>query len=216
MIKVCLFASKPVLFLSLLSISFIAYAIEDIAVMGLIKNKVILRIDGAHFTIEKGDSPVKGVQLIDIGKDRKKVTLKVHEAIKSYRLGHGTDTAIATVKLPPDPTGVYRTEGKINNKLVTYIIDTGATLVSMNGVIAEELGIDYKNTLKTAKSETANGLVDVYIVSLDSVEIGGIKVNNVEAAVHEGEFPRMVLLGMSFLNQVNMRREGGILSLQSK
>jgi aspartyl protease family protein len=61
------------------------------------------------------------------------------------------------------------------------------------------LGIDFKNNSRVAESETANGLVTIYIVKLASVEIGGIKINNVEVAIHEGEFPSQVLLGMSFL-----------------
>ncbi len=76
-------------------------------------------------------------------------------------------------------------------------------------------GIDFKNNSRVAESETANGLVTIYIVKLASVEIGGIKINNVEVAIHEGEFPSQVLLGMSFLKQIKMEREGSILSLYS-
>ena len=203
------------LVISLLVSSF-TYASDNIAVMALIKDKVILRIDGAHYTIKKGEPSVDGLMLIDIGKNRKTVTLEIDGVTKKYRLGHGTSTAIATVKLPADTSGIYRATGTINNKRVHYIVDTGATFVSLNSSLATELGIDYKNTSNIAKSETANGLVTVYLVNLESVEVGAIKINNVEAAVHEGEFPRMVLLGMSFLKQLKMEREGNILSLQMK
>jgi aspartyl protease family protein len=215
-LKAMLLISKTILIICLLSFSSIIFAIEDIAIMGLIKDKVILRIDGVHFTIKKDEPPIRGVQLIEIQKNRKTVTLKIDNEIKKYRLGHGTDTAISTVKLASDSSGVYKATGKINNKRVNYIVDTGATLVSLNSVVATELGIDYKNTSKIAQSETANGLIDVYIVKLNSVELGDIKINNVEAAVHEGNFPTMVLLGMSFLKQLKMEREGDILSLQLK
>jgi aspartyl protease family protein len=209
--------TKPIISLlfSLLCSSLV-FAAEDIAVMGLIKDKAILRINGIHFTIKKGDASANGVQLIDIDKNRKAVTLKVNDEIKKYRLGHGTATAVATVKLSTDASGVYRTTGKINNKPVNYIVDTGATFVSLNSNMATELGVDYKNASKKAHSETASGLVQVYLVTLDSVEIGTIKINNVEAAVHEGEFPTMVLLGMSFLKKLKIEREGAILSLQLK
>ncbi|MCZ6804743.1 MAG: TIGR02281 family clan AA aspartic protease [Proteobacteria bacterium] len=193
-----------------------AYAVDDIAVMGLIKDKVILRIDGAHHVIKKNGPSIKGIKLIEIGKNRKTVTLEVDGIIKTYRLGHGTNTAASTVKLAADSTGIYKTSGKINNKQVLFIIDTGATYVSLNSNTAAELGIDFINSGKTAKAETANGLVSVYIVYLDSVEIGEIKINNVEAVIHEGDFPTMVLLGMSFLKQLKMEREGNILSLHMK
>jgi len=41
-------------------------------------------------------------------------------------------------------------------------------------------------------------------------------VNNVEAAVLEGDFPTTALLGMSFLNRVNMKRDGELLVLEKK
>lgn len=207
---------KLIISIILASFCTIANAVDDIAVMGLIKDKVILRINGTHHTLKKEDTFIDGVKLISIGKNRKTVTLEVNGVVKKYRLGHGTKTATSTVKLSSDSGGVYRTTGKINNKQVNYIVDTGATLVSLNSSLAIELGIDYKNTSKTAKSETANGLVDVYIVTLDSVETGAIKIKNVEAAVHEGNFPTAVLLGMSFLKQLKMEREGEVLSLQLK
>jgi len=199
--------------ISILLFSLSVYANSDIAVMGLIKDKVILRIDGSHFTIAKDEAPINGVQVLNISNDRKVVTLKRNGEIKNYRLGHGTNTAVASIKLQADSSGIYRTTGKINNKELSFLIDTGATFVSLSSVIAAELGIDYKSSSKTAKAETANGIVTVYRISLDSVEVGGIKIKNVEAAIHEGEFPSLVLLGMSFLKNLTMEREGDILSL---
>jgi aspartyl protease family protein len=205
-----------ILSLNIVIFSSMAYAVDDIAVMGLIKDQVILRINGIHHTIGKDISVVNGVKLLEIDKDRKSVTLEVDGITKKYRLGHGTKTATASIKLLPDSSGVYKAFAKINNKQVEYIIDTGATLVSLNSNIATKLGIDYKKATQTVNAETASGVVQVYLVTLDSIEIGEIKIKNVAAAVHEGNFPSMVLLGMSFLNQFDMEREGGVLSLQLK
>jgi aspartyl protease family protein len=53
-------------------------------------------------------------------------------------------------------------------------------------------------------------------VILSSVQIGGIKVNNVKAAVLKGDFPRDILLGMSFLRNVEMNENRGVLQLTGK
>lgn len=205
---------KTFLFFCILSVSIDVYASEDIAIMGIIKDKVLLRINGNHYTIKKGEYAVEGVELISVDKARKSVMLKINNDIKTFRLGHGTNTAAYKVHLSADKSGIYRATGKINNKPVSYIVDTGATFVSLNSHTATSLRIDYKNNSKTAFSETANGVVPVFLVKLSSVEIGSIKLKNVDAAIHEGDFPKTVLLGMSFLNQLSMKREGSILSLQ--
>ena len=194
----------------------VVHAMDDLAVMGIIKDKVILRIDGAHYTTKKGESPVAGVKLINIGEKRKKIILEINGEQRLYKLGHGTRTAVASIKLQADVTGIHRTEGKINNQSVPFIIDTGATYVSLNSVMATDLGINYQQSTEKGQSETANGLVDVYIINLSSVEVGDIKLNNVRAAVHEGEYPSMALLGMSFLKQLKIEREDDVLSLQMR
>jgi aspartyl protease family protein len=53
-------------------------------------------------------------------------------------------------------------------------------------------------------------------VTLDSVQIGAIRVHNVTAAVLPGNHPMEILLGMTFLDRVVMREEKGVLMLISK
>jgi aspartyl protease family protein len=59
---------------------------------------------------------------------------------------------------------------------------------------------------------TANGAAPAYAVQLDRVRIGAIELNNVEAVVVEAGLP-IALLGMSFLNRVEMRRDGEAMTL---
>ena len=66
------------------------------------------------------------------------------------------------------------------------------------------------------RASTASGLVTGYRVMLNSVKLGGITLNNVEAAVLEGGFPQEVLLGNSALTRLNMKREGVALTLTKK
>ncbi len=51
---------------------------------------------------------------------------------------------------------------------------------------------------------------------LESVDVGGIHVPHVQASVIEGAFPEMVLLGVSYLQHVDMQEKDGILSLTAK
>ena len=53
-------------------------------------------------------------------------------------------------------------------------------------------------------------------MNLDRVRVGDIEVRNVEGAVHDGDFPEVILLGNTFLNKVSMKREGQILTLESR
>ena len=65
-------------------------------------------------------------------------------------------------------------------------------------------------------SSTASGLDKIYVVRLDRVKVGDIELRNVQAAIHEGDFPPATLLGMSFLSRLTMRQDGQVLELQKK
>ena len=61
--------------------------------------------------------------------------------------------------------------------------------------------------------KTANATMTGYRISLDAVRVGDITLNNVEGIVLEGRYPEDALLGMSFLNRMQMRRDGDTLTL---
>ena len=95
-------------------------------------------------------------------------------------------------------------------------MDTGATSIAMNSQVAARLGIDYKRTGKQGVSQTASGLVRMYGVKLAKVQVGEITMHNVDAGIIEGNFPTETLLGMSFLGQLDMKREGEKLELRQR
>jgi aspartyl protease family protein len=90
-------------------------------------------------------------------------------------------------------------------------VDTGATLISMGISDARRIGLNYLKG-QPGLSSTANGVVQVYRVKLDTVRLGDITLNNVDAVVHGSDMP-WVLLGMSFLNRLQMNRQGDELKL---
>ncbi len=110
--------------------------------------------------------------------------------------------------------GHFNTVGQINGKAVSFMVDTGATKVSMGQAEAERLGVDYKAGTR-GLAETANGRVPVYAVVLNSVRVGDVEVANVEALVLPAAMPH-ILLGNSFLTRFSMKRENEVMRLEKR
>jgi aspartyl protease family protein len=111
---------------------------------------------------------------------------------------------------------MYLVVGSINGYPVDFVVDTGATLVSLSGREARRLGIDYRVVGTPGQSSTASGIDTIYLVNLDRVKVGDIELRNVRGAVHDGDFPPATLLGMSFLSRLTMRQDGQVLELKKK
>lgn len=98
--------------------------------------------------------------------------------------------------------GMFKALGYINGKAVDFIIDTGATLVSMDEKQAVALGItDYKHG-QPITLHTANGSVQAYLITLESVRVGQVEVKNVQASV--GGNKDIILLGNAFLSKLDI------------
>jgi aspartyl protease family protein len=110
--------------------------------------------------------------------------------------------------------GHFHTVGQINGKAAAFMVDTGATKVSMGQAEAERLGVDYKAGTR-GLAETANGLVPVYAVTLNSLRVGDVEVANVEALVLPAAMPH-ILLGNSFLTRFSMKRENEVMRLEKR
>jgi len=100
----------------------------------------------------------------------------------------------------------------VNGISLQFMVDTGATSVVLPSADARRAGVNYLAGGRVL-TQTANGVVPVYTVKLDTLRIGDITVNNLDAAVIEGDKLPLALLGMSFLNRMEMKREGSTLTL---
>lgn len=109
---------------------------------------------------------------------------------------------------------MYTTVGSINGLPVSFLVDTGATTIAMNVVDARRLAVNYRFKGVEARVSTASGLAKAYRVSLDKVTVGEISLRNVKAVVIDGLFPKQVLLGMSFLGQLEIQRSAGMMQLK--
>lgn len=190
----------------------------DILVLGLFKDMVILRVDGKQHKLRTGEVTPEGIKLI--AADSEQAVLEIEGRRKVYHLGSHIS---ATFSVPEKAgamirpvNGMYHVSGFINRQPVDFLVDTGASSIALNAKLARKLGINFRYEGEEGYSATASGYAKIYKLKLDSVQIGDIVVNNVDAAVLEGDFPTTALLGMSFLNRVNMKREGEILILEKK
>lgn len=120
-----------------------------------------------------------------------------------------------SVSVNIDPSGSSRVNGSINGNPANFLVDTGASVVALSGKTASALGINYQIG-ETGKVVTAQGEVDAKNITLTEVSVGGIKAHNVAATVIEGNYPMEILLGMSFLSEVSMKNEGGVLTLSQR
>ncbi|MCW9030230.1 MAG: TIGR02281 family clan AA aspartic protease [Gammaproteobacteria bacterium] len=190
----------------------------DIIVLGLFKGRAIVKIDGERRTLKKGKVSPEGVKLISA--DSQMAILEVDGQQQEYKLGRHVGTSFkkkesAEAKIMP-VNGMYSIAGFINGRPVNFLVDTGATWIAMNSHQARSLGINFRYIGKRGMVSTANGVAPVYRITLDKVRVGEIELSNVEAGVLEGASPSEVLLGNSFLNRVEMQRQGQVMLLKQK
>jgi aspartyl protease family protein len=194
-------------------------AATDVTVIGLFPGKAVVVIDrGAPRTLAVGQRTAEGVVLLSA--DSRSATLEIDGKRQVLEMGRHVETARESggrpsATLAPDSTGHFSAPGQINGSSVRFLVDTGATLVSLPASEARRLGIDLTGA-KRAISQTANGPVAVYRVVLGSVKVGDITLYNVDAVVHESDALGVVLLGMSFLSRTEMHEDGGNLVLQKR
>jgi len=180
--------------------------------------KALLVIDGEPLTVSVG-SAVRGVRLLALSSTHADV--EVGAARRTLALGAGAVRAVGPARtggneivLTAGSNGHFRTIGQINGRSVEFMVDTGASLVSLGQVEADRLGLDYRNGVP-GTARTANGSVPLRVIVLSAVRIGDVEVANVEAAVHPGSLG-VVLLGNSFLTRFQMRRENDVMRLEKR
>ena len=196
----------------------VVLADTQVNVVGLFNGKALVMVNnGKPQTLSVGQTSGE-VKLI--ASDSQTATFQIEGKRRTLSMGQaasvaGAVGAIASVTLYANGGGHHEGEAIINGSPLKYVVDTGATTVAMNSGDAKYAHIDYTKG-EPMQASTANGLVSGYRVMLSSVKLGGITLNNVEAAVLEGGFPQEVLLGNSALTRLDMKREGIALTLTKK
>jgi aspartyl protease family protein len=122
--------------------------------------------------------------------------------------------SVRTVRLDGDSRGHFQVDARIDGRSIDLIVDTGASLVVINESSAARLGIFPKPSDYTGRSQTANGVAKFAPVRLGRIEVNGITVHDVQAAVKPDSMLKVNLLGMSFLSRVKFSHDRGRLVLE--
>ena len=209
---------RGLIVVALLSLAVTGARAADVKVIALFTDKALLQIDGEQKIVRAGDS-FKGVLLksasgrgavVEI--DGRTVELGLNQSIA----GNFKPPERATMKVYPDSLGMYLVDGKINGQATRFMVDTGATYVTLSGAKARRLDIDYRRNGIPGSAQTAAAVVPVWQVRLKSVSIGGILVRDVEATVIDGDQPPEVLLGNSFLRHTHISQAGSVLEIKKR
>jgi aspartyl protease family protein len=210
-------------------------AAADPALSGILGGKALLVIDGGPpQLVAVGKSTREGVKLLAVEGDTatiefgdRRYVLRLGAQVVR-RQGGGDKPGINVLsqdearkilarglemRIEANERGEFFTSGEINGGNVRFFVDTGATFVSIGRADALRLGIDFDGAV-SSMSQTAGGSVNVRRVTLNSVKVGGIRLLDVEGVVLEEQDLPFVLLGMSFLKNMEMRRKGDSLYLK--
>lgn len=192
---------------------------QTVSMSGSLGDKALLMIDGAPRTVATG-ATVQGVKLVSVTGSEAVVEVKgkrVGLPLGGAQVNIGgapSDGGGTQIVMTAGSGGHFFTGGSINGKAVRFLVDTGATYVSMGINDAERLGIDYRAGQR-GMTNTANGAMAVYKIALASVRVGDVLVYDVEALVGQAPMDQ-VLLGNSFLTRFQMKRENDTMTLSKR
>jgi aspartyl protease family protein len=177
----------------------------------------VLSIDGGEPKTVRVGRKFGGVTVLSIEEDRATVEIEGRRRVlqpgQHYRSAQAGDARQSAV-LSADSRGHFHADGSVNGGAIRFILDTGATSIALPASEAVRIGLDYRKG-RPAMIRTANGPAPAWRILLDTVRVGGIELQQVGALVLEQglETP---LLGMTFLNRVEMHRDGDRMTLKRR
>lgn len=217
----------PCLALSLL-VPFAAAQAQSVSLAGRMGQRALLLIDGQPRTLALGEA-AQGVKLLML--DGEIATVVVQGQRLTLRMGAqpasvGVAPAAASgpagnprdsgqrIVLGAGSDGHFQVHGSIGGVSVRFLVDTGATAISMSQREAERLGLPWRGG-KRITLQTANGVASAWRISIDRVRIGDVELHQVDTVVSQQDLP-VVLLGNSFLNRFRMQRDGDQMVLERR
>ncbi|KQX34490.1 TIGR02281 family clan AA aspartic protease [Variovorax sp. Root434] len=204
----------------LLAAAAVAHAAGSVTLTGSIGSRAILIVNGnPPKTVAVGES-YQGVKLVSLQAeqavvelDGKRINLRMDTPV-SIGGGGGTGGGGSRVVLSADSRGHFMTQGAINGRPVTFMLDTGATSIALSADDALRIGLDYSKGQRVVMN-TANGQAQGYRLRLQSVRVGDVEVYDIDAIVSPQAMP-FVLLGNSFINRFSMRRDADQMVLEKR
>ena len=192
----------------------------DVNIIGVFGGKATLVIDGGKpRTLNAGETTPEGIKLISTSGESavveiagKRQTVSLGQRISTGGTGGAGQRSVLTA----DAQGHFFTTAAVNGVSMRFMVDTGATMVTIGSDDARRAGVNYLSG-ERGMMQSANGLVAAWRVKFDTVRLGEITLNNVDGIVIEGNrLGSHGLLGMSFLNRTEMKRDGDTMSLMRR
>lgn len=196
----------------------------SIHLVALFDGKAMLAINGKRAKIVTVGESHNGVKLlsantseasIEFNGQRDRLTLD-GTAILSTSLGtKPPSNTNNTVQLWSNDGGFFLGEGSIDGQALEFMIDTGANIVVLSAVDATRIGLEYEDQQR-GRAVTASGVAPMYLMNVAEISLGSIRLRGIEVGVMEGDFPKIPLLGMSFLKHLEMQRSGNKMTLKKR
>ncbi|MEI8323964.1 MAG: retropepsin-like aspartic protease [Betaproteobacteria bacterium] len=161
---------------------------QGVKVLSTTGEQAVLEIAGQRQTLRVGESPV---------------------SVGGSGVGSGT-----RITLSASSGGHFLSQGMINGRTVQFMVDTGASLVTLSVAEAERVGLNYRAG-QAARMNTANGVAQGWRMKLNTLRLGDVEVFDVEAMVSPLAMP-YVLLGNSFLSRFQMQRDSDQMTLERR
>lgn len=198
-------------------------AADQVVLSGILGGRALLLVGASAPKAVAPGETVQGVRLISLDKDSalleqdgQRFTLRLGESPVQVKTGTGGPRPAngRRITLTSDSAGHFKSQGSINGQLMQFVVDTGATVVSIGRADAERMGLAFLGG-QPVQMQTANGTAQGWRIQLQSVRVGDVEVFDVEAVVTPTAMP-MVLLGNSFLNRFQMHRVSDQMVLEKR
>jgi aspartyl protease family protein len=194
---------------------------KQVGLSGRMGEKAVLVIDGQVHMVSVGQTR-EGVKLVSLNDHD--ATIEISGQRHQLALGSSpssvsgsarSESSARKIVLTAVGGGHFVTPGLVNGRnSVQFLVDTGATSVTLSQQDASRMGLDLSKAQRIIAS-TANGQVNAYRTTLDSIRIQDVMVYNVDATIVPTAMP-YGLLGNSFLTRFQMRRDNDQLTLEKR
>ena len=194
--------------------------------LGRMGDRALLSVDGQTRILGLNET-VQGVKLLALRDEN--AELAVDGQVQRLRLGEqpqlpspmalqaqvpAKPVGATVITLRADPAGHFFADGFIQGLPTRFLVDTGATGVTLSQREAERLGLPWRTAPK-ATAQTANGALEARLVVLPSLTVGGVTLRDIGAVVLPSQLEQ-VLLGNSFLTHFRLRRDDDVMRLELK
>ncbi len=143
------------------------------------------------------------------------VSVVIYWATEGYRKpAEGKVTAHGVLEIPRGSDGHFRVNGAVNGVPVQFMVDTGASIISITDKVADRAQLPEGVPISF---QTANGVREGTMRRADRVEVGTFAVNNLRVGTgYTGESDKDALLGQNFLRYFDVTMAGNTMRLKPR